>query len=755
MDGLKEILLTGRLSAIDKFTGEPPGCLINKYRRLFEKYYDCEKIQGILNGIPEYKDISDAIRKAEELSLAEHDLSGKQTDDKTLRTVFSRISAKDSGEVVEKNIYAFNPLDLYSIFPTDKTPSEESYVQLKNKFYAEMESLSKNAPETEASFRIVLDRILAKYTWCVSPSMRENEDISLYDYMKVTEAILTGLVMDGDRTDQDTGFAFVMADFSGIQKYIFQIATTNASGVAKRLRARSFYVDIMVRVFAQYVTEQFSVGRANILLETGGKFYVLIPWRKGTQEKLQEIRDTLEKFLFEKFEGTVSVNFAWLPVNEEGICNYSESITELNRRLTEEKAKPFSSVLKHGNGWEESAFIITDDLGNKKLCPSCRASLISKGKDSCASCGEQLEIGKKLPKAKYIVYRHIKTPGSFHIFEDTYIELTEKNDFDGAFLIGALREVGTGFDSYKYPVLQQYMVNHIAQGDRGEILSFSEIADRSRGVKKLAVLKMDVDVLGYLFADGLRGKERHFGTISRVNTMSRMLALFFGGYVNTLLESRKNDFRNTYSVFSGGDDLFLIGQWDLMPDLALRIHDEFRRFTGANPSITVSAAVSVFGKKSHVAYMAAQSEKQLKKAKNEASEKLYPGKGGRNGICFFDDVYSWEDFRDQLGKAQAFAGLIRTKSLTSGILRRLAEYSDMYRSYIKSGRAEGLMAIPLLNYDYSRNYKLNSKHEDEKKILDYVTAMKNYSGRDDIVQKDLYFAVNTVTHAMNLTREGR
>ena len=754
MQNKKEIILAGRLSAVGGFTGEAPVNLVRRYRGLLEKYYDVETVCGILEGNPDHVEADGLIRKAEELSLAEHDLTKKRIKDNSLRTVFSRISAGNSDAVVEKNKYCFKPLSLFTIFPTDRSPEAADIEKLRRGFYAEMDSLANNAPDSVKTFRIVLDRILSKYTWCVSSSMLEGEDISLYDHMKVTEAILSALVEEGDTDGSGCMFALVMADFSGIQKYIFQIATRNASGVAKRLRARSFYVDIMIRIFAQYVTEQFGVGRANILLETGGKFYIMIPWRKETEERLKKIRAALDRFLYQKFEGTVSVNLSWLPVNEDGICNYSESITELNRRLTNEKSRPFRSVLNDGANWNTSAFILADNMKGKKICPSCEASLIDKEKECCSACREQLELGEKIPKSSYILYRHEKTPGSYQVFDNWYIELSEKPKFEGTFLVGALKETRQDPAFYKYPVIQQYMVNHIPRGENGQILTFTDIADQGQGIQKLGVLKMDVDVLGYLFADGLRGERRHFGTISRVNTMSRMMALFFGGYVNTILEQAKSGYQNVYSVFSGGDDLFLIGQWDLMPRLALLIHDEFLKFTGGNTAMTVSATVSVFSKKSHVAYMADRSEEQLKKAKNEALKQLYPGKGGRDGVCFSDDVYSWEDFRKQLDTAERMARLIRNKKISSGVLRRLAEYSGMYRRYILENKVEGLTAIPLLNYDYSRNYRLYGG-DDEIAIDEYIRNMKNPDNKAETVSKDLFFAVNTVKHAMNLTREGR
>ena len=40
----------------------------------------------------------------------------------------------------------------------------------------------------------------------------------------------------------------------------------------------------------------------------------------------------------------------------------------------------------------------------------------------------------------------------------------------------------------------------------------------------------------------------------------------------------EKDFKNTYTVFAGGDDLFLLGSWDVILELARFIESEFKRF---------------------------------------------------------------------------------------------------------------------------------------------------------------------------------
>lgn len=755
----RELIMAGRLCNIERLIGKSATEFTEEHKRLFARYMDVEILSDILAGKPEHQQECALLLRAKELSLSESEKSPIMNDSRHLASVFSRLSA--GGETVsEKRYYRFEKLTPYTIFPQEKRTDDLR--ELQTAFEEELLLLERAEPDSFSNFCVSFDRILQKYTWSITASDYEGEDISLYDHLKVTEAILTCLVECSGKNGEDLKpYCLLMGDFSGIQNYIFSIASANQSGVAKRLRARSFYVDIMIRIFAQYVIDRFDVGRANILMQTGGKFYILLPAKMTISERLIELRKELDLFLYQEFKGKVSVNLAWLMTDDKGLENYSDTIVELNRRLGIQKARPFSEVIKNSAGWDEESFIVYKGLSGKHICKGCGSELIDKNAELCNTCELQLKMGRQLANANYILYE--KKPGenagkSFRIFREYYIRLAEEGlEKSNAFYIEKLHHTVFRDAEYAYPISQKYMVNHVPKEKRNgqaAVLSFSEIAGKSGGMDKLAVLKADVDVLGYLFADGLRKRQRHYGTISRINTMSRMLELFFSGYINELLET-KPEYRYVYSVFSGGDDLFLIGPWDVMPKLAIEIQESFHKFAAGNPCVTLSAAISVFRDKEHVAVMAENSENQLERAKNEVIKEVYPDREGRNCVCFMGEIFTWEDFKVQTARAGQIARLLRHKKLDVGVLRRLSHYSRMYRRYLREGDTSGLMFHPLMSYDRNRNYRFDRNDAEQESFCRYIDGMLAETEDYSIVKKDLYFAEIIVKYALNLTKEDR
>ncbi|MCS7222919.1 MAG: hypothetical protein N0A15_16765, partial [Anaerolineae bacterium] len=66
----------------------------------------------------------------------------------------------------------------------------------------------------------------------------------------------------------------------------------------------------------------------------------------------------------------------------------------------------------------------------------------------------------------------------------------------------------------------------------GSIKPFEVMEVQSKGIQRLGVLRMDVDNLGKLFAEGF-GEN---ATLSRVAALSFAISLFFEGWVEVLAE---------------------------------------------------------------------------------------------------------------------------------------------------------------------------------------------------------------------------
>ena len=76
-------------------------------------------------------------------------------------------------------------------------------------------------------------------------------------------------------------FLLYSMDISGIQSFIYSISD---KGALKGLRARSFYLEIMMEHVIDELLERLSLSRANLIYTGGGHCYILLP---NTDEVLQ------------------------------------------------------------------------------------------------------------------------------------------------------------------------------------------------------------------------------------------------------------------------------------------------------------------------------------------------------------------------------------------------------------------------------------------------------------------------------------
>lgn len=751
--GERELVFAAWIANLARFYEPGPEQFARRCEPILSRYLDTRLLLEILENREGRGEMRKLVDEAFRLSLCESEVREKTANGRHLTSVFSRVTVKD-GDSCPKRYY-----DYFEESPDAAFPSEAGFSgnlsELAGRFEEEFLSLRKNPPESWEHFVVVFDSLMRKYMWCITASDYEGEDISLYNQSRIAAAIACCMAR---QPEDPHAFKLVVGDFSGIQKYVFSVARVSEKGVSKRLRARSFHVDITVSVLAQEILYRFGLTQNHILLQAGGKFYLLLPNTPDSDGLLEQIEKETEAVFFSLFKGQIAIHLAWLAMGAEGLENYSKTVTRIMRMLGKKKSQSFFHCLANGTGWNTDAFVLEQNLADRHICSSCGGELVKKGEIYCENCQMQTQIGGLLPKIKYISYYRGEKAGTFPIFGDYRIGLWTELRKDNAFLVEQLYD-GAAAAAGNIPLRVRYMANHIPVDDHQEVMTFEDIAEAAHGVKRLAVLKADVDNLGYIFADGLRTAKRHFGTLSRINTMSRFLEIFFSGYINQMISTDPR-FTNVYSVFSGGDDLFLIGPWDVMPELACKINSEFRQFAAGNPSLSLSAAISVFYPKEHIANLAEYSEQALKRVKNSTNKALYPEKEGRDGVSFMGELYSWEDLGQQLRIGKRIAGLMMRQMIPVSLLRRIGTYSRMYRSFLIDKDVMGLMFEPLFYYDRQRNYdavsKMKGKEQEIAWFLDeYIRDLSANAADLRVVKKNLYFAETAGIYALNYSKEER
>ncbi len=382
---------------------------------------------------------------------------------------------------------------------------------------------------------------------------------------------------------------------------------------------------------------------------------------------------------------------------------------------------------------------------------------------TCFICNrDKFVIGEALPKTKYIGFGKgclpdkVSQKNHIHIFHrdkrreedlDYYIKLLtgkETNDREFYLTYDIMTEEERKEVSKKEVSLRKYLANYVPKKN-GIIESFEEIAgysvweDEKGGEKKgsvlLGILKADFDNLGLIFSKGFeipRKEEEKLTdgdrkTMSRYLTLSRMTDLFFSGWMREVMEKNDKeklisslseiediedrerlkrylnrdeiDFSKIYTVYSGGDDLVLVGPWETMIIFSLFLNMEFRRFTCNNNDVTLSAGLAVVKPKHPVAAGIREADELLEKSKKE----------GKNRITLFSTTVKWKQFPELMN---FFLFLDETLNkgnskekppITFGFLYRLLEYHDMATSFFDEGRVEGLKFLSALSYDTGRN----------------------------------------------------
>jgi CRISPR-associated protein Csm1 len=141
---------------------------------------------------------------------------------------------------------------------------------------------------------------------------------------------------------------------------------------------------------------------------------------------------------------------------------------------------------------------------------------------------------------------------------------------------------------------------------------------------------------------------------------------YFSIYLPYILNT-KEEFRNIYTVFGGGDDLFLIGPWNMIVDFTLFLNESFRKYVCGNSLITISGGISINKPGEPIQSISERAEDALKKAKGNE----------RDSITIFDETVKWKEFVELEEIKKTIGAWLDNGVINNAMLFKLNYFSNM------------------------------------------------------------------------------
>jgi Predicted hydrolase of the HD superfamily (permuted catalytic motifs) len=427
-------------------------------------------------------------------------------------------------------------------------------------------------------------------------------------------------------------------------------------------------VSLFSELAADMLCREIGIPSTSVVLNAAGNFTIIAPNTEEAKKAIDTVESRINNWLIRISYGENAMGISFVDASSDNFVSgkFGDLWDNLSYKMEKKKFQKIDLDCFGGavEGYLDS---FHNDL-RRPLCPFCgkRASapevessqLVGKDDSSCRICRDHIFLGTNLVKKKRVAVTTVDA--EIRGAENKLIEPIF-DYYQIAFVDGGLndlarnekllkywdisihrdgvvsREVAARFINGYVPVYSDED-NHderILSGKKSEEKklelieqinekvpkTFEHIAAKALnpkngkegfcGIAALGVLKADVDNLGLLMACGLE-PERF--TLSRLATLSRQLNWFFVLYLPYLLKT-DDRFKDVYTVFGGGDDLFLLGPWNRITELVSVLHGTFADYVCHNQEIHFSAGMSLH--KPHVPLdkLAKLTEAALKQSK--------------------------------------------------------------------------------------------------------------------------------------------
>jgi CRISPR-associated protein Csm1 len=560
--------------------------------------------------------------------------------------------------------------------------------------------------------------LMQGYLWSLPCGLSSLPDVSIYDHSRMTAALAALESKD---------ILLVGGDISGVQDFIY---TISAEGAASALRGRSFYVQLLNEILPRLIVQTLDLPMTNLIYAGGGNFYLLI--RAADQPKLNALSEHISKILLAHHRGELYLALAPIALKEDDFIGgeISNRWKDLGGALQRIKQRRFSEL---GDGLK-SLFLPQGRGGNEVL--QCRVCGLehSQTKDRtaenkpriCPPCEEFEGLGRDLRKAQFLALKYIKANSApdLAVERGTWEQIlrtlgfqiligrdSNAPDIGGAATLFALKDentsklkprvdlaVGRRYFVNVTPIVQKKDIDELKEKEfeeelrRDAVKPFDALQEQSTGLKRLGVLRMDVDNLGNLFSKGLESPN-----LARIASLSFAFSLYFEGWVEYLAEERnKKDGKDRlYSIYSGGDDLFFVGSWDAVVELAREIRKDLTSYAANHPGIHASAGMVLIRGK----YPLYQAARDAGNAEELAKTFISSNGEMKNAITFLSQTIDWNLFGtdecDKLGIDKVHAlmhqleELLKSKETPRALLGILMDLQENFTVEARRRQLEG------------------------------------------------------------------
>lgn len=633
-------------------------------------------------------------------------------------------------------------------------------------------------------------------------------DISLYVHSKITSAVAScmKLYFDEQQIQDYKKYCFnsgskifrnekiyllVSGDISGIQDFIYTIPS---KGALKTLRGRSLYIDLLLEEFIDEYLEQIGLSRANVLYSGGGHFYILAPNIEDTKKAIDKLQAKMNRWLMEN----IGINlYLAIGMAECSANNLMKSEAQgnlfaiVNKKLKDDKTIRYS---KDEDFLEHIFNVEKEEDTAKKECNICH-NLVDKlwkynsdEEIACEFCLNLYKLGQDiLTQDLVFVISEEKIDGGIKIFgkdKDLYMYAVNIEDID-MFKGKILRIYSKNNLLENDLAIRLYLADYSAKNENDEVMTFDDLAKSSckidKGIKRLGVLRLDVDDLGIAFSSGfVSDKDKiednlRYATLSRYADLSKDISMFFLVAINKICagdltgcvdfeEKAFNIFaiakapkRKVNIIYAGGDDLFLVGAWDEVLEVAIDINRAFKQFT--NGKLTLSAGMAMFSPTYPISKMAEIAGLLVQMSKNRKD---------KNSIALFGmetnlkanaqleckHIYTWADFEMKVCKEKMNYLLARLSfdgdkfnklSIGKSLVYRLMDLIQL--------ADEDKLNIARFAYVLARMQPKQDKDEQKRKVYeDFVSKMYQWINNNED-KKQLATALNLLVYYLRDKKE--